>query len=54
MQDTSEGKHTEFQFWEMKNVLKMEGDDDSLKCQIYLKIFKAVNFMLYPCYVHAK
>ena len=32
----------------------MEGDDDSLKCQLYLKIFKAVNFMLYPYYVHAK
>ena len=54
MPDTSEERHTEFQFWKMKNVLKMEGNDDFLECQLYLKIFKAVNFMLYACYVHAK
>ena len=44
MPDTSERKHTEFQFWEMKNVLKMEGDDDSLKCQLYLKNIQSSKF----------
>ena len=53
MPDTSEERHTEFQFWKMKNVLKMEGND-FLKCQLYLKIFKAVNFMLYAFYNNLK
>ena len=33
--------------WEGDSVLKIEGGSDCTNCQLYLKIFKAVNSVLY-------